>query len=326
MRSVIYDAIIIGAGPAGASCAVWLAYLGFSPLIIDASERVGGLSAHNPFEDAWNVTAPGLTGEEVAVQIKRSLDAARVPVLLKMRVNRVEIIEDAQQVRELLSRHSQAEVSNCQRLFRVFFDGHALLSRFVVVASGVTPRFPQELAEKKYEHVLVGSGHHTAYYEYANKKVAVLGGGDNAFENAIYAQKRGALSVDIYARHVRAQKKWFDSLEQKQVHTGEYLFDPQALTVNGRKYDVVLVFYGYQAQLNGLDSLGLACSEKGYVNTEVLTAETNVSGVYAIGEVSNRHHPCIVTSMADGVVAAKAIQKKLEQESAEVETASVPSC
>ena len=53
MQPVVYDAIVIGAGPAGASCAVWLAHLGFSPLILDASEQVGGLAAHNPFEDAW---------------------------------------------------------------------------------------------------------------------------------------------------------------------------------------------------------------------------------------------------------------------------------
>ena len=79
-----------------------------------------------------------------------------------------------------------------------------------------------------------------------------------------------------------------------------------------------MVFYGWQAQLNGLESLGLSCSEKGYVNTHVHTAETNVSGVYAIGEVANRHHPCIITSMADGVVAAKAIQYRLEQEELEL--------
>ncbi|MFV9474518.1 NAD(P)/FAD-dependent oxidoreductase [Advenella sp. RU8] len=318
MQPVVYDAIVIGAGPAGASCAVWLAHLGFSPLILDASEQVGGLAAHNPFEDAWNVTAPGLTGEEVAVQIKRSLDGARVPVLLKMRVDRVEIIEDPGQINTLLNKADNHETAVFQKLFRVYFDGHSLLSRFVVVASGVTARFPTELANQKYDHVLVGPGRHISKYEFANKKVAVLGGGDNAFENAIFAQKRGALSVDIYARHVRAQKQWFESLAQNRIHTGEYVFDPLARTVNGHQYDVVMVFYGWQAQLNGVESLGLSCSEKGYVNTNVHTAETNVPGVYAIGEVANRHHPCIITSMADGVVAAKAIQQRLEQEELEL--------
>ncbi|NLN67812.1 MAG: NAD(P)/FAD-dependent oxidoreductase [Alcaligenaceae bacterium] len=318
MQPVVYDAIVIGAGPAGASCAVWLAHLGFSPLILDASEQVGGLTAHNPFEDAWNVTAPGLTGEEVAVQIKRSLDGARVPVLLKMRVDRVEIIDAPDQINALLKKEGKHDKPVCPRLFRVFFDGHSLVSRFVVVASGVTSRFPQELANQKYDHVLVGPGRHISNYEFANKRVAVLGGGDNAFENAIFAQKRGALSVDIYARHIRAQRQWFESLSRKRIHTGEYVFDPLTRTVNGHRYDVVMVFYGWQAQLNGLESLGLSCSEKGYVNTHVHTAETNVSGVYAIGEVANRHHPCIITSMADGVVAAKAIQYRLEQEALEL--------
>ena len=126
MQPVVYDAIVIGAGPAGASCAVWLAHLGFSPLILDASEQVGGLAAHNPFEDAWNVTAPGLTGEEVAVQIKRSLDGARVPVLLKMRVDRVEIIDAPDQINALLKKEGKHDKPVCPRLFRVFFDGHSL--------------------------------------------------------------------------------------------------------------------------------------------------------------------------------------------------------
>ncbi|MGO1767325.1 MAG: NAD(P)-binding protein, partial [Advenella sp.] len=90
MQQAVYDAIVIGAGPAGASCAVWLAHMGFSPLVIESSGRAGGLSASNPFEDTWNVTAPGLTGEEVAARIKLSLDSARVPVLLNSHVTRIE--------------------------------------------------------------------------------------------------------------------------------------------------------------------------------------------------------------------------------------------
>ncbi|MFU1949387.1 FAD-dependent oxidoreductase, partial [Bordetella avium] len=49
----IYDAVIVGAGPAGASCAVWLARLGLAPVLVEASARPGGLTADNPFTDDW---------------------------------------------------------------------------------------------------------------------------------------------------------------------------------------------------------------------------------------------------------------------------------
>ncbi len=52
---------------------------------------------------------------------------------------------------------------------------------------------------------------------------------------------------------------------------------------------------------------------RGYVATDAVTAQTSCAGVYAIGEVAQRQHPCVVTALADGVVAAKAIQASIEQ-------------
>ncbi|MGO1766500.1 MAG: NAD(P)/FAD-dependent oxidoreductase, partial [Advenella sp.] len=68
------------------------------------------------------------------------------------------------------------------------------------IASGVEPRKPPEWEQDHYENVLVGPGKHVANYEFALKDVAILGGGDNAFENALFLKERGAKSVHIYAR------------------------------------------------------------------------------------------------------------------------------
>ncbi len=298
MQQAVYDAIVIGAGPAGASCAVWLAHMGFSPLVIESSGRAGGLSASNPFEDTWNVTAPGLTGEEVAAKIKLSLDSARVPVLLNSHVTRIERDESA---------------ADGKSHFKVFFGADLPLhARFVVIASGVEPRRPPEWKKEKYENVLIGPGKHVANFEFALKDVAILGGGDNAFENAIFLKERGAKSVHIYARTLRCQRHWLKFLKDSDMTTGSYTFDPETRQVNGRTYDAILVLYGYRARLQGMEDLGLALDDLGYVITDVHTTETNLPGIYAIGEVTHRQHPCVVTSMADGVVAAKAIQKQLE--------------
>lgn len=299
MQQAVYDAIVIGAGPAGASCAVWLAHMGFSPLIIESNGRAGGLSASNPFEDTWNVTAPGLTGEEVAARIKLSLDSARVPVLLNSHVTRIE--------REQAGQGGQEH-------FKVYFGADLPLhARYVVIASGVEPRRPPEWERDHYDDVLVGPGKHVANYEFALKDVAILGGGDNAFENALFLKERGAKSVHIYARTLRCQRHWMKFLNESDITTGAYTFDPATRQVNGRTYDAVLVLYGFRARLQGMQDLGLDCDELGYVRTDFKTTQTNLPGIYAIGEVTHRQHPCVVTSMADGVVAAKAIQKQLEQ-------------
>jgi len=97
------------------------------------------------------------------------------------------------------------------------------------------------------------------------------------------------------------------------VHVGPYHVDPVARTVDGRAYDLILVFYGWEPQAEFVAGLDLRYSERGYIQTDSATAETSVAHAYAIGEVANRMHPCVVTSMADGVVAAKSIQRRWEQ-------------
>ena len=84
------------------------------------------------------------------------------------------------------------------------------------------------------------------------------------------------------------------------------------MTVAGRRYDVIVVLYGWTPALEFMRNHPLARDEKGFVVTDRDSAESSIRNVYAIGEVAQRMHPCCVTSMADGVVAAKAIQRRSE--------------
>src|SRR5690606_22934489 len=77
-----YDAVIGGGGPAGASCAIWLARLGLAPLLVEAGPRLGGLATDNPFADDWIAVLPGVTGQQVAANIAASVQAAGVPARL----------------------------------------------------------------------------------------------------------------------------------------------------------------------------------------------------------------------------------------------------
>ena len=78
----MHDTVIVGGGPAGASCALWLARLGLSPLLIEAGARLGGLGNDNPFPDAWIAVLPGVTGQQVAANIDASVRAAGVPLVV----------------------------------------------------------------------------------------------------------------------------------------------------------------------------------------------------------------------------------------------------
>lgn len=326
-REHLFDAAIIGAGPAGVSCAVWLARLGFAPLLLEADKEVGGLCRRNPFRDEWNVTLPGMTGAQVADNLGVSLKQANVPQRLSYRVRYAGPGIDGFELSELESGHE------------------ALRARHIVLATGVTarrlpqadekpcgapqgdgnPSFPRPSVDLDQAPLfnrtagratpgglLIGPGEHIVAYNFKNRRVAVLGGGDNAFENALYAREHGAASVHLYARGVRAQRQFVHKLPATDVSVGVYRVDPVARTVNGCAYDVIMVFYGWEPCVRFADTFHLRRTKRGFIATDPGTAETSYPGVYAIGEVAQRQHPCVVSALADGVAAAKAIQARIE--------------
>ena len=293
----IWDAIVIGAGPAGASCTVWLRHLGFEPLLLEASDRIGGLAARNPFADIWTVTAPNQTGVEVAAQMARQVQAAGIEVWFNAAVQSVS--------GEMPEFHVRVKRANR--------DPEVVLGKTVVLASGVKPRGLPGHEGVHYDGVVIGPGDAIMSAAFDGLRVAILGGGDNAFENYEFVKDKGASQVHIYARTVRAQKQFVARAAASDLVVGDVSVDPATRCVNGQAYDMLLVFYGWQANTDFMSGLPVVFDRKGFVQTQASDAQTAVPGVYAIGEVAQRMHPCVPTAMADGVVAAKAIERQLSQ-------------
>lgn len=291
----ILDVIIVGAGPAGVSCAVWLARLGFEPVLLEAAERVGGLCLEHPFSDGWNATLPEMTGPDVARNLARSLQLAQVDTRLSSHVSKIQ---------------------SSGSVWQVFVqdNDHPLSARHIVLASGVRakglPGWPD--GDVWPDGVLIGPGTAIVQQNFANRRVAVLGGGDNAFENASYAFAHGARDVRIFARSVRAQHQLVRAFPADKVMQGPYDVNVGQRQVNGETWDLILVFYGWEARVPDISGHFLRRSEEGFVHIDPHTTETSLAGIYAIGEVTQRMHPCVVTALADGVTAAKMIQSRIE--------------
>jgi thioredoxin reductase len=302
-----YDAVIIGAGPAGVSCAIWLKQFGFEPLSLEASDRVGGLSARNPFFDLWTPTAAGQTGIDIARGMASQLEASGAEVWLNSPVKQV--VKGAETDREshARSKHgSQFIISVWHHDQLIDIQAHT-----VVIATGVKARPLNAGQYESWPGVLIGPGEKIVQQDFTGLNVALLGGGDNAFENYEYIKSRGARQAHIYARSVRAQKQFVARVPLSDLFVGPYLVEPNAKIVNGHAYDLIVVLYGWEAQATFVAPLALKYHANGFIATDHDTAQTSQPGVYAIGEVAQRMHPCVVTAFADGVVAAKAIQAQL---------------
>ncbi|ESR25709.1 NAD(P)/FAD-dependent oxidoreductase [Lutibaculum baratangense] len=283
-----FDCAVVGAGPAGASCAVWLARLGLRPVLLEADARPGGATAKSPYRNDWLATSPGATGEDLARQIARSLELSGVDLRCGARV---------------------ASVGRERDVFLLSVDGQAvpIAARTVVLAGGCSPvadGFPDD------PRILVGPGAQIFHHEFAGLDVAVLGGGDNGFENAAFVLEKGARRVDLYARSVRARPDFVAAVPAGSVTAGPYEVGADGLAVNGRRYDRVLVMYGFRPDL-GILATPPDTDARGHPVTARDTAETSASGVYAIGEIAGRAHPCVATALGEGVVAAKAIERRL---------------
>ena len=80
---------IIGGGPAGMSCALWLANYGLRPIIIEREDRLGGLAGRNPYRNDWLLGRPGLTGRQHAQEFVRHIGEAPVEIWLGARPQRL---------------------------------------------------------------------------------------------------------------------------------------------------------------------------------------------------------------------------------------------
>lgn len=284
----MHDAIIVGAGPAGVSCALWLKQLGFAPVVVDRNETCGGLQLSNPFTNTWIASSANAYGKDVADSMHTNMVRHGVDMRLGAIAREASATQDGWKVR--------------------LSDGNSVNGRFLVLATGVTPKtggFTQRLG------MIVGPGPNVAKTEFEGAKVAILGGGDSAFENYMLAKKRGAKSVSIFARTLRARKEMLEQACPEDVIVGNYVVDDAARTVNGITYDQIVVLYGYEASKVALLGLELGMRTDGFVHTDDF-CQTTIESVFAIGEIARRAHPCCVTAMADGVVVAKELQRRLE--------------
>ena len=159
-----FDAIIIGAGPAGAQCALWLKQLGHDPCLIESGSQAGGLLCNNPYPiSGLACLGEQLTGQQLATGLQATLHASQVCLKTSQHVSRISRYDDQYQVESITA------------------TGVTMLqTRHVVIASGVKPRTGGLPAS---ENILFGPGQQVYSHDWRGLRVAILGGGDNAFEN-----------------------------------------------------------------------------------------------------------------------------------------------
>jgi thioredoxin reductase (NADPH) len=304
----MYDVIIIGAGAAGLSAALWCDELGLDTLVLEQHEEVGGqlLRVYNPVENYLGGRAEN--GRELRDRFAGQVEEAEFDLWTNVEVESVNL--RARRVR--------------------LRSGEDLQAISIIIATGVGRRrlnVPGE-AELKGRGVAESGVRDREWL--AGKDVCVVGGGDAAAENALMlAQVCPTVTLVHRGATLRARREFAERLKSEHrvtvfteatlrriigsesVEAVEILrrgaFKPFQIAVQG-----VLIRIGVEPNTE-LFREELRLDERGYISV-TSQQETSIENVFAIGDVSNPLAPTIAGATGAGATAAKVIASRLRKQ------------
>ena len=308
--------LIIGAGPAGYTAAIYAARASLDPVLVAGPQPGGQLTITTDVENYPGFAEP-VQGPWLMEQMRAQAESVGT-----------RLVDDLVMAVDL-----------GQRPFRCTGDSGTLyVADTVIIATGAQARWLGLPSEKQFQGAGVSACATCDGFFYRGKRVAVIGGGNTAVEEALYlanlaehvtlVHRRNALRAErILQRrlfdHPRISVSWDTAVEEvlgggkpavvqglslRHVTTGE---------VSRLDVDGVFVAIGHTPNTAWLAGQ-VATDSEGYVLTEPGTTRTDVPGVFAAGDVQDRHWRQAVTAAGTGCMAALEAERFLTVEQAPV--------
>ena len=282
-----FDIIIIGAGPAGLTAGLYAGRQNSKALVIDKG-LAGGLGSEVPMMENY----PGfdlISGMELISKMKPQCEK-----FSEIREN--QIIEDIEKRDDGIYIKTKSSIGD---------DFNEYLTKSVILATGASHR-----------HLNVYCATCDGMF-FVNRNVLMVGGGNSAAQEALYLKNIGCNVKIVHRRDsLRCEHRLEELLQEKGVEIlwnstikeikGDMAVNSVTLVRDGveEEYetDAVFVAIGDEPS-NGLaKQLGVELDENGYIITDK-SQSTNVSGVYAAGDITGGVKQWIV-ACGEGAVAA----------------------
>lgn len=305
--------LILGSGPAGYTAAVYAARANLNPVLLTGMQQGGQLTTTTEVEN-WPGDAHGLTGPALMERMQAHAEAFNT-----------EIVFD----------HIHT-VNLQQRPFILTGDNGQYSCDALIIATGASAKYLGLPSEQAYSGRGVSACATCDGFFYRNQKVAVVGGGNTAVEEALYLSN---IAAEVHLVHRRdtfkAEKILIDRLMAKVasgniiLHTHreleEVLGDDMGVTGVRLKStqgapaeDVVLqgVFIAIGHKPNTDIFAGQLEMNGGYLKvqsgTEGNATQTSIAGVFAAGDVADHIYRQAITSAGSGCMAALDAERYLD--------------
>ena len=305
--------LILGSGPAGYTAAVYAARANLKPVLITGMEQGGQLMTTTDV-DNWPGDTDGVQGPELMERMQKHAERFET-----------EMIFDQIHTAELQ-----------QSPFTLKGDSGTYTCDSLIICTGASAMYLGLPSEEAYKGKGVSACATCDGFFYKNRKVAVIGGGNTAVEEALYlsniaeevivVHRRDELRAEKILQHELLEKAENGNVTMKWDSTlDEVLGDDSGVTgmrIRNVKSDAtedidlhgVFIAIGHKPNTSLFE--GQLNMQKGYIKTHCGDdgnfTETSISGVFAAGDVMDHIYRQAVTSAGTGCMAALDAEKFLE--------------
>lgn len=314
MTSKHHQLIILGSGPAGYTAAIYAARANLNPVVITGMEPGGQLTTTTDV-DNWPGDVEGLQGPDLMTRMQQHAERFDTEVIFD-HIN---------------------EVDFSKRPFTLKSEETTYTADALIIATGASARYLGLDSETAYKGKGVSACATCDGFFYRNKKVAVIGGGNTAVEEALYLSNLASHVTLVHRRDkLRAEKILQDKLFEKEKNgnitiewdntldevlgdktkvTGMKIKNTKDESVKEVDLDGVFIAIGHTPN-TGIFENQLAMNN-GYITIksglEGNATQTSVAGVFACGDVTDQVYRQAVTSAGFGCMAALDAEKFLDQ-------------
>ncbi len=300
------NVVIIGSGPAGLTAAIYAARANLSPVVIDGMQPGGQLTQTSDVENF-----PGF---------EQAVDGAELVSTMRKQAERFG-------VRFMMDEVTGSDLSGKAKKVSLMMNGE-LQTRTVIIATGASARYlglpsEQQLMGKGVSACATCDG---SFFK--GVRVAVIGGGDTAMEDALYLSRLASQVTVVHRRDAfRASKIMADrvfaatNIDVVWNAVVEEVLDPAKGEVSGLRLKNVVTGESFERAVEGVFiAIGhtpntaafagqIDVDAEGYIVTT--HTRSSLPGVFAAGDVQDRHYKQAVTAAGTGCMAALEAERYL---------------
>ena len=303
--------LILGSGPAGYTAAIYAARANLEPVLYEGMEPGGQLTTTTDVEN-FPGYPEGVTGRQMMEDLKKQAERYGT---------------------EVLSGRGTAVDFSTHPLKVTIDDEHVIEADTVIISTGATAKYLGLEDETKYSGQGVSACATCDGFFYRKKKVAVVGGGDTACEEATYLS---GLADKVYMIVRKPYLRASEIMKERVMNNPkiEILFEHNAVGLfgnNGVEGAHLIKRMGEQDEEKidiEIDGFFLAIGHKpnteifknyieldnvGYIKTEHPSTRTNIEGVFACGDVADPIYRQAVTAAGTGCRAAMDAERYLSE-------------